>query len=218
MPRMTPLVLALTLAACGPDYSPNVYSGSAVQQAAKVEQGIVVGLRQVGVAAQGTTGTVTGAAAGGALGSQLPAGGDVASTLGAIGGSLIGGIVGKGVERSVGEKDAFEYIVRKASGELVSVTQRDEIPLAIGERVLVIAGSQARVVPDYTVQLAPQGAPASVAPPAAERTPAVQPVDAAPPVALAPPTGPQAPLAEPKASPVLQETLPPSTPAAPPTD
>ena len=40
--------------------------------------------------------------------------------------------------------------LRKPNGELVSVTQRDKVPLALGERVLVIAGPQARVVPDYT--------------------------------------------------------------------
>ena len=128
------LLALVPLFACGPDYSPNIYAGSAVQQAAKVEQGVVVGVRQVGVAAQGAAGAITGAAAGGAVGSQLPAGGNVASTLGAIGGSLIGGLVGSGVEKATGETVAFEYIVRKPSGELVSVTQRDATPLALGPR------------------------------------------------------------------------------------
>ncbi len=153
------LLVLLGLSACGPNYSPNTYASSAVQQAAKVEQGVVVGVRRVAIAAQGTTGAVTGAAAGGAVGSQLPASGGVAATLGAIGGSLLGGIVGSGVEKATGETAAFEYIVRKPDGALVSVTQHDAEALALGTRVLVIAGSQARIVVDYTV---PVEAPAAV--------------------------------------------------------
>jgi outer membrane lipoprotein SlyB len=83
----------------------------------------------------------------------------VTTTLGAIGGSLIGGLVGAGAEKAVGETTAIEYIVRKPGGELISVTQKDEEPLAIGTRVLVIAGSQARIVPDYTVPPEPPAEP-----------------------------------------------------------
>ena len=149
---MRPLLFVLLgLSACGPNYSPKTYATTAVQQAAKVEQGVVVGVRGGAIAAQGATGAVAGAAAGGAVGSQLPASGGVAATLGAIGGSLLGGIVGSGVEKATGETAAFEYIVRRADGTLVSVTQHDEVALALGTKVLVIAGSQARIVADYTV-------------------------------------------------------------------
>jgi outer membrane lipoprotein SlyB len=155
------LLPLLPLAACGPSYSPDTYDSSAVQQAARVDQGVVAGVREVGVTPQGATGAVTGAAAGGAVGSQIPAASGVTSTLGAIGGSLIGGLVGSGAEKAMGETRAWEYIVRKTNGELVSVTQRDTAPLSVGTRVLVIAGSQARIVPDYTV---PPLAPEPVAP------------------------------------------------------
>jgi outer membrane lipoprotein SlyB len=163
MPQPTRLILLtlLPLAACGPNYSPNTYASTAVQQAAKVDQGVVVGVRSVGVTPQGSTGAVAGGAAGAALGAAAPSGNPVSSTLGAIGGSLIGGLVGAGAEKAVGETTAFEYIVRKPSGELISVTQKDETALAVGTRVLVIAGSQARIVPDYTV---PPDAPAEARP------------------------------------------------------
>ncbi len=39
----------------------------------------------------------------------------------------------------------------RPNGDLVSVTQKDKTPLVLGQKVLVIAGTQARVVPDYTV-------------------------------------------------------------------
>ncbi|HEY1412693.1 MAG TPA: hypothetical protein VGF36_11155 [Rhodopila sp.] len=141
------LVLA-ALSGCAPSYSPDTYAANAAQPANKVDQGVVVGVRNVGISAAGTVGTVTGAAAGGIAGSQaVPA---PASALTALGGALVGGIAGAAVEHATSDTTAYEYIVRKTAGDLVSVTQKDKTPLVLGERVLVIAGSQARVVPDYT--------------------------------------------------------------------
>jgi len=146
-----PLAVSLLplLAACGPSYSPNTYATNAMQQASKVEQAVVVGVRPVRVSASGTVGAATGAAAGGVVGAAVP-GTDVARALTGIGGALVGGAIGTGAEHLGGDAGAFEYILRKTNGELVSVTQRDKKPLALGDKVLVIAGSQARVVRDYT--------------------------------------------------------------------
>ncbi len=171
--------LLLTLAGCGPDYSPNTYSGAAAQQANKVDQGMVVGVRRVDIRAQTTTGAVTGGAVGGIAGSQAPGSG-VVSAIGALGGSLIGGIIGSSVEQSTIDTAAYEYVVRKPNGELISVTQKDEVPLAVGQNVLVIAGAQARIVPDYTV--APPPAPVPVP---AQPDVAVQPLSP-PPVVIQP--------------------------------
>ena len=152
--RVLAWLCAAALAGCGPSYSPNTYSSAAVQQAAKVDQGVVVGARKVQVTASGVVGGTTGAAAGTALGASVP-GTALHSTLTAIGGGLIGGAVGAGVERATGDTFAYEYIVRKDNNELVSVTQKDERPLALGQRVLVIAGPQARIVADYTFRADP---------------------------------------------------------------
>lgn len=146
------------LGGCSPNYSPDTYASSAVQQASKVEQGVIIGVRAVGVQVSGATGAVTGAAAGGIVASQAPGGG-VGSALTTLGGTLVGGLVGTGIERAAGDTAATEYIVRKSSGELVSVTQQDPLPLQVGTKVLVIAGSQARIVVDYTVPVAPSKAP-----------------------------------------------------------
>lgn len=147
------LALAGLLAGCSPSYSPDAYATSAVQQANKVEQGVVAGMREVTVTPSGTAGAVTGGAAGGIAGAQSPGG--IGSAFGALGGSLVGGLIGSGVERASGQVRAFEYVVRKTNGELISVTQTDPAPLAIGQKVLVIAGAQARIVPDYTVPTDP---------------------------------------------------------------
>jgi outer membrane lipoprotein SlyB len=146
-------LLAVSLAAlmgCARDYSPNTYSAAATQQANKVTQGVVVGVRAVAISADGTVGAVTGGAAGGVLGAQVPGSG-VGTALGTVGGSLIGGIIGTTVEHAAGDTNGFEYIVRQSNGDLISVTQKEATALAIGQKVLVIAGNQARIVADYSV-------------------------------------------------------------------
>jgi outer membrane lipoprotein SlyB len=167
-----PVALGIALAACGPDYSPNTYATNAVQQANKVDQGVIVGVREVGVSASGTAGAAVGGAAGGIAGAQ--AGSGATSAFGALGGALVGGIAGSAAEHVVGDTRAFEYIIRKPNGDLLSVTQKDAEPLTVGQKVLVIAGNQARVVPDYTVPAqeppkqtaaAPKEAPTTTAPP-----------------------------------------------------
>jgi outer membrane lipoprotein SlyB len=145
---LLPLLLG-GLSACGPDYSPDTYAGRAMQQANKVEQGTIVGIRPVQIAADGTTGAAAGAAAGGVAGTRI-GGGDITSAFGGIGGGLLGGLLGSAAEQAAGNTNGFEYIVRKGNNELVSVAQRDQVALALGQRVLVIAGNQARIVPDYT--------------------------------------------------------------------
>lgn len=167
--------MALAVAACGPNYSPDTYASSAVQQASKVDKGVVIGVREVQVTSSGTAGAVAGGAAGGIAGAQVGTG--AVSALSALGGSLIGGLAGAATEKVTSETKAFEYIIRKPNGDLVSVTQKDETALKIGTTVLVIAGTQARVVPDYTVgeQVATAGKPADPTPPAAPQAPPAPP-------------------------------------------
>ena len=123
-------------------------------------------MRRVAVQASGATGAVTGAAAGGIAGSQAPLSG-VGTAFTALGGSVVGGLVGAGIERATGDTTAWEYVVRKPNGELVSVTQKDAVPLAIGQKVLVIGGAQARIVADYTVPPEAPPAPTTLPPPPA---------------------------------------------------
>jgi outer membrane lipoprotein SlyB len=166
--RLIPALVLFGLSACGPSYSPDTYASNATQQANKVEQGVLVGVRDVAISASGTVGTVTGAAAGGIAGSQVGSG--TLSAFTALGGTLLGGIGGSAIEHATSDTQGFEYIVRKGNGDLLSVTQKDKTPLALGQKVLVIAGVQARVVPDYTMP-PPEKVVAKEAPKAAELEP-----------------------------------------------
>lgn len=186
------IVLA-ALAACGPDFSPNTYNSTAVQQANKVEPGVVVGVRRIDIATAGTTGAIAGAAAGGIAGAAVPESG-VGSALTALGGGLVGGFLGNTVDRKINDTFGYEYIVRKSNGDMLSVTQKDEAPLTIGQHVLVIAGSQARIVVDYTVPIEPEKASDKTA---AKADPKPDPVPGKPAIAV------PAPPAEPPAAPAI---------------
>ena len=203
------------LAACAPDYSPNTYAASAVQQANKVDPGVIVGLRSVDVTAGGVIGAATGAAAGGIAGAQTPGG--AGSAFGAIGGALVGGLVGTSVEHAVDDTTAYEYVVRKKTGDLVSVTQKDKSPLAVGTKVLVIAGPQARIVPDYTVATdapTPPADKAKATPPAGSPPAAGA---AVPPVASSPSPAPSGTSAAAATNGNAIESVPLAPAATPPT-
>lgn len=193
------ILTLLLLAACGSSYSPDTYATRAVQQANKVEQGTVIGRRDVAISAEGSTGAAAGAAAGGVVGAAAPGGG-IGSALAGVGGALVGGLVGSAAEHVAGDTRAFEYVVRTGGG-LLSVTQRDTVPLAIGQKVLLIAGTQARIVPDYTTEPAAQRqavAPAADPPAVGAReqpaglSPALPAAPPAPVLVPAPPAPPEA--------------------------
>ncbi len=154
-------VSALTLSACAPNYSPNTYSSNAVQLANRVEQGAIIGYREVKISANGSIGTVTGGAVGGVLGAEY-----ANSALAAVGGTTVGGMLGNALEHAARDTTGWEYIIRKENGDMLSVTQREATPLALAQRVLVIMGPQARVVPDYSV---PQEPKIAAAPPVEEK-------------------------------------------------
>ncbi len=155
-PGLVPLILA----GCNEGYSPNTYASTAAQEEAAVQRGEIIGVRQVMITANGTIGAAAGGAAGGVAGAQV-SGGGVVTALGAIGGTLVGGIGGTAAAQAVADTKGWEYIVQEEPGDkLVSVTQTSKTPLPIGLHVLVIAGTQqARIVPDYTIQVAAAAKP-----------------------------------------------------------
>ncbi len=197
---------------CGPSCSPNTYATGAVQQVNKVEPGVVIGFRQVTISAG-----ATGGAAGGVLGgTQSPLVG-INSALGAVGGTAIGSIIGTTIEHASGDTTGWEYIVRKANGDLLSVTQREQAPLPLGQKVLVIAGNQARIVADYSVEIAAPAKPEKRIEEPARKT-AEPPVPPISPIVEPQPVGPQTVEAAPDAATVTPPPTDDETTAPPPSD
>jgi outer membrane lipoprotein SlyB len=208
----------LAVAGCAPNYSPDTYASAAAQQANKVDQGIIVGVRAIQISADTTLATTTGAAAGAVAGSTV--GGGTGSALGAVGGTLAGGVVGNVVGHTSGDTDGFEYIVKKTNGDLLSVTQKDLAPLGIGAHVLLIEGPQARVVPDYTVPVVVEALHPDEAKTAAKSEPVATPLGTMPataPAVVASPLPPPEPQPAPAAQPPAADQKPAMPPdAAPP--
>jgi outer membrane lipoprotein SlyB len=215
----TAAVLCILMAGCTPDYSPNTYASNAAQQANKVNQGIIVGVRAVQISADTTLATASGGAAGGVIGAGFGEGSG--SAAGAAAGAIAGGVVGNVVGHAAGDTDGFEYIVKKSNGDLLSVTQKDTRPLGIGAHVLLIEGPQARIVPDYTVPVVVEALhpedvkPAPVksepAPVAAATAPASQPAIVPAAVTAAPVPGTATTvIATPLPPPAQPATIPPA--------
>jgi outer membrane lipoprotein SlyB len=149
-----PGLLSLAVAGCSEGYSPNTYAANAAQQEATVQRGVIIGVRQVLISANGTVGAAAGGAGGGVVGAQV-SGSPVTTAFGAIGGALVGGIGGTAAEQAVADAKGWEYIVQETGDKLVSITQTSKMALPVGLHVLVIADAQqARIVPDYTLQIA----------------------------------------------------------------
>lgn len=141
--------LALALAGCASGLGANSYERSAVGTVARVEEGRVVASRAIVIEGSQTgsnVGTATGAVIGGLAGSEI-GGGSKANTAGAVVGAVAGGVVGNMIGNSATRQNGFAYTVRLRSGELVTITQGGDIPIANGTPVLVEYGARARVIP-----------------------------------------------------------------------
>ncbi len=140
---------ALALAGCATGLGANSYERAAVGTVARVDEGTVVASRSIvieGSRTGSTVGTATGAVLGGVAGSEI-GGGRKANTAGAVVGAVAGGVIGNMIGDAATRQNGFAYTVRLRSGELVTITQGGDLPIANGTAVLVEYGERARVIP-----------------------------------------------------------------------
>lgn len=160
---LLPLALAVGLAACDsggvqPGIVNTSAAGPAMSNGTTVMpggQGRVVSIREVGLKGQGGSGNgalmggLIGAAGGGALGgitSNSLGGGLVGALLGAVGGAIAGSIV----DGQRGSGRGIEVVVQRDDGQKVTVAQRDDGDVQLGDRVQIVQDRQgvAKVVRD----------------------------------------------------------------------
>ena len=152
---LAPLVLAATLGACNDNgVQPGVVQTSAAG-GYRGEAGRVVAIREVplrnggsgmndgtlvggGVGAAG--GAIAGAAIGGTAGSAILGG-----VLGAVGGAVVGTAVDQNSTRR-----GIEVVVQKDDGSQVTIAQRDDGDVQMGDRVVIVYNNNgvARAVRD----------------------------------------------------------------------
>lgn len=139
----------VTLAGCAThSASGNVYTYNQAQREQTTRMGTVVGVRNVVIQPQSTTGvgTIAGAAVGGIAGNTI--GGGSGRAIATVLGGLAGGLAGTATERTVTRKAGYEITVRMDTGEHRVITQEADIDVRRGERVQIVTGSGvARVLP-----------------------------------------------------------------------
>ncbi|WP_374764966.1 outer membrane lipoprotein [Yunchengibacter salinarum] len=145
-------LLGLTTAACTQAQSPGRVESHAVGEARRAQKGVIENVRFVTIENRGKVGTVAGAGIGAAAGSTVGNGAE--GVIGAIAGALIGGAVGRGVDKGSSRRRGVEYVIRMDSGDLVSIVQMEDTPLAVGSPVIVTFGrDQTRVTFDAQAAL-----------------------------------------------------------------
>lgn len=141
------LVSAMTLGACARQISPDVHSGPAAGQAQRTEAGVIENVRLVEIQESDTlegnkTGQVLGGLAGGVAGARFGQG--VGKALASAGGAILGAFIGSFAEQEVKRQQAFEYIVRTDSGQLLTIVQGLEPQMTPGQRVYIQEGGRGR--------------------------------------------------------------------------
>lgn len=149
---VTAAFIALTVVGCAPSISSDTYSTSTANQINRVIAGTIVSAREVQVSGDSMGGGgMVGTLAGGSLGA-IAAGTNIGQGYGsaaaAIGGAVLGGVIGNYAEKKVTSQRGMEYVVKTNQGTMVSVVQGLTPRLNIGQHVLVQYGAKARVTVD----------------------------------------------------------------------
>ena len=79
-----------------------------------------------------------------------------------VGGAVVGGLIGNEAEKAMRSDKGYEYIIQLDNGNDISVTQQQDLQLAVNQHVLVIYGAMTRIVADNTVSV-PVATPAPAA-------------------------------------------------------
>jgi outer membrane lipoprotein SlyB len=141
-------VLALLGGCAAENYNAQTYRTGLSAQ--RVELGTIIAIRNVALQPDNAGGTV-GTIAGGILGSQLGGESDsfVLHGLGALGGAVIGGMVGQSTGNQMTGSVGELITVRLDSGRMVAVTQKAGQGLRVGQKVQVLYGrnGETRVFP-----------------------------------------------------------------------
>ena len=138
-----PLALAATLGACNDDQAvqPGVVN-TAASGGYRGEAGRVVSIREVPIRANGSgmnDGTLVGGgvgAAGGAVAGAAIGGNAGSAILGGVLGAVGGAIAGTAIDQQ-STKRGIEISIQKDDGSTVTIAQRDEGDIQMGDRVII---------------------------------------------------------------------------------
>lgn len=141
------LAAGLLASGCASNISPTSYSVGSVGQVNRTVAAKVISVRPVQIngntGAGGTVGGALGATAGSSIG-----GGDRAHIAGALAGAVVGAIAGAAIEQNASKQSGLEYVVQTENNNLMTIVQGHDPAFAVNDKVLVLYGSPARLIPD----------------------------------------------------------------------
>lgn len=135
----------ILLTSCQADIASNQYSTSSVGVASSASECSVISVRQVNVKSNNGLGTIIGSVAGGVAGYSIGSG-STAHNLGAIGGAVLGGMVGDAAQGTLSSQGGFEYVVKLSNGQIMTLTQGNDVLLTPGQRCMILFGNPARLI------------------------------------------------------------------------
>lgn len=138
-------ISALALVGCADDLDTDSYTDGSSGQLQNVRYGVIAQTMPVHINSEGdkTIGMIAGGIAGAILGSTI-GGGAVANGLGSVGGAVAGGAAGGAVGKAAGKQNGTQYIIKLDTGSTIAVVQGMTPALAVGQRVMVLTGSNSR--------------------------------------------------------------------------
>ena len=133
-------------------HSGSTYDRSEMGSPEYFKKGVILSLRDVEIKGTETgAGDVAGATVGGIAGSSL-GGNSATRALGALGGAVVGWIVGRTTEDVITSGAATEFIIQPDKGEPYAVVQVNDEELKAGERVLIMDSGKVRIIRDQIKQ------------------------------------------------------------------
>ena len=142
------LAVLVFAVSCGIGNTNTTYSRGQIGRQGSTSVGRIVAMTQIDVAGTDSgVGTAAGAASGGIVGGALTAprhrwhasrGRRAVGALGVIGGAVAGGIAGNLAEKAITSDTAFEFLIEKPNGSVISVVQTNELGLREGDKVILV--------------------------------------------------------------------------------
>ncbi len=145
--NISAIVMLFALAGCQSTKSPSTVDASAYGKLNHAMPARVISVRSVEVAGKTAEGATVGAIAGAAIaGKSASNGRDIKR---GVVGALVGALVGAGIEKAVTDGGpAVEYVVQTDNKMLYTLVLSSTPPFALGDKVLVVQGNPASLIPD----------------------------------------------------------------------
>ncbi len=130
------LLTSCYLTACGIGNTNTSYERYQVGSQGVVETGKIISMTPVQIQGTDGVGTLAGAGMGAAAGSMI--GGNTAvNIIGGVAGAVAGGVIGSATQKAITQDTAYEFIIQKSNGQMISVVQSNELNLRPGDQVLI---------------------------------------------------------------------------------